>query len=199
MGNYAKGVSRKTCRRINEPGDAHMLTFSCYRGQSFLSKRRTADWMIEAIQRARCKHAFDLWAYVIMPNHVHLLIYPSTEPYSISAMLKTMKLSVANRAISYVRRYAPSFLNRMQDAQPNGRQHYRFWQPGGGYDRNLVNTRYVWEAIDYLHTNPVRKQLVEKPTDWPWSSARAFAGLEECPLEIDCESLPLDERNKSVI
>jgi hypothetical protein len=49
---------RKTCKRYNRPGDAHALTFSCFRRQAFLSKDTSRQWLIEAIDRARATHHF---------------------------------------------------------------------------------------------------------------------------------------------
>jgi putative transposase len=129
---------RKTCRRHNEPGHAHSLTFSCFCQRPFLSKDRARLWLVEAIDRARQIHAFDLWAYVIMPEHVHLLIWPHDAQYSVSRILTSLKRPVTLKALSHVRSSAPAFLSRMEDRQPGGQRHYRFWQRGGGYDRNLT-------------------------------------------------------------
>jgi REP element-mobilizing transposase RayT len=82
---------RKTCRRFNERGHPHSLTFSRFSRRPFLSKDRSRMWLVEAIDRAREKHAFDLWAYVVMPEHVHLLIWPRNPVYSISRMLTSIK------------------------------------------------------------------------------------------------------------
>jgi REP element-mobilizing transposase RayT len=86
---------RKRCRRINDPGHAHSLTFSCFRRQAFLSKDGSRRWLIEAIDRARSKHEFHVWAYVIMPEHAHLLIWPNDVNYDISDILSSIKQSVA--------------------------------------------------------------------------------------------------------
>jgi putative transposase len=67
---------RKRCRRYDDPGHAHALTFSCYRRLPLLSKDQTRRWLIEAIDVARRLVHFDLWAYVIMPEHAHLLLAP---------------------------------------------------------------------------------------------------------------------------
>jgi REP element-mobilizing transposase RayT len=67
---------RKTCKRFNNPCDAHALTFSCFRRQAFLSKDGSRQWLIEAIDRSRRKLPFHVWAYVIMPDHAHLLVWP---------------------------------------------------------------------------------------------------------------------------
>ena len=63
------------------PGHAHLLTFSCFRRMPLLSKDRTRRWFLEALGAARSALEFDLWAWVIMPEHVHLLIYPRREGY----------------------------------------------------------------------------------------------------------------------
>ena len=61
----------------------------------------------------------------------------------------------------------------------------RFWQPGGGYDRNITSTEALRAVIDYIHANPVRRGLVARAEDWEWSSARWYAGLRPVKLEMD--------------
>ncbi len=181
----------KTCKRYNSPGDAHALTFSCFRRQAFLSKDLSREWLIEAIDRAREKHRFHVWAYVIMPEHAHLLVWPTEVKYDISEILNSIKQSVAKRSLLYVRREAPAFLSRMEDRQPNGKSHYRFWQRGGGYDRNVVEPTTAYEQIEYMHNNPVRRGLCVKPEEWRWSGAADYAGLRAGPLRLDRESQPV--------
>jgi putative transposase len=185
---------RKRCRRFNEPGHAHALTFSCFHQQPFLSRERACRWTLEAIDKARNDHGFHLWAYVLMPEHAHLLVMPTAQDYDISRFLLTLKTSVSWRAIVHVRRFAPRFLPRMTDLQPNGNSSLRFWQRGGGYDRNLWGPRTIWDMIDYIHANPVRRGLCERPEQWPWSSAEAYLEPGAGGLSIDRSSLPEDPR-----
>jgi putative transposase len=67
---------RKTIRHFNGPDHIHFLTFSCYRQLPFFKSDRTKEWLVEAIAKAIEKHKFALFAYVIMPEHAHLLIQP---------------------------------------------------------------------------------------------------------------------------
>jgi putative transposase len=85
---------------------------------------------------------------------------------------------VQRAALAYLRRHAPAFLERLRDEQPNGEVHYRFWQRGGGYDRNVNEPATIRAMIEYIHDNPVRRGLVKRAIDWPWSSARFFAGMD---------------------
>jgi putative transposase len=182
---------RKTCKRHNNPGDAHALTFSCFQRQPFLSKDRSRQWLIEAIDRARDKLHFHVWAYVIMPEHAHLLVWPTEAVYDNSDVLNSIKQSVAKRALLFVQKHAPEFLPRMEDRQPNGDVHYRFWQRGGGYDRNICEPPTAFEQVEYLHYNPVRRGLCAEPEDWLWSSAADYAGVRAGPLRLDRASLPV--------
>ena len=181
---------RKTCRRINETGHAHALTFSCFRRQPFLNKDRSRLWLVDAIERARERHLFDLWAWVIMPEHAHILICPREREYSISSILTTIKQSVAKRSMLYVRQRAPAFLAKMEDRQPNGNVSHRFWQRGGGYNRNVFDAAVIWAEIAYFHANPVRRGLCERPLDWEWSSAREAERPATGRLRLNLDSLP---------
>lgn len=180
---------RKTCRRFDDLGDAHCLTFSCFRRQPFLKGRRSCLWLAESIDSARTKAGFDLWGYVFMPEHVHLVLLPH-DGVTIGRILKEIKQPVTVMALRHVRDHAPQFLKRMADVQPNGRRSHRFWQRGGGYDRNLRSVADVHEKITYLHENPVRRGLVSHPQDWPWSSWQAWHEGTDAPLRIDRHSLP---------
>jgi putative transposase len=136
-----------------------------------LERDRVRNWFIEALAEARTTERFHLWAYVIMPEHVHLLIYPKGGDGSVSNILKAIKEPVARKAIEFLRENAPHWLPRLRVVEST-RVRHRFWQPGAGYDRNVIEIGTVLKAIDYIHANPVRRALVPRAIDWEWSSAR---------------------------
>jgi putative transposase len=180
----------KRRKRFNETGHAHELTFSCFRRQPFLTGDLARTWLVAAVQLARVKHSFDVWAYVFMPEHAHLLIWPKSPTYDISKIFATIKLPVTRRALHHVHMNAPEFLARMRDEQPNGEIHYRFWQRRGGYDRDSYEPTTIWNQIEYIHANPVRRGLCCRAVDWHWSSAGIYAVLRQGPIPIDFDSLP---------
>ena len=185
---------RKQCKRWDIPWDAHFLTFSCFQRRPFFLGKQSPQWFLEALDVTRRRRPFRLWGYVVMPEHVHLLILP-LEGVKISEILRQIKQPVSRRVIKWVQRNSPAFLERMAERRPGGKVTLRFWQPGGGYDRNMRSTRDVHEKLEYLHWNPVARDLVERPGDWPWSSWRAWAeGVDE-PIAIDRESFPLLQRS----
>ncbi len=173
---------------------ARHLNFSCYINRPFLSSDRAKTWMVEAIERSRARHGFALFAWAVMPTHVHILIFPKPKGSTVDAILKTMKQSVTRRALHWVKKNSPAFLPRMTHTDPDGTTEFRFWQRGGGYDRNLNRAFSVWKAINYIHNNPVEAGLCEKPADYPWSSARTFQDRDAGPLRIDFEKIPARPR-----
>ncbi len=156
------------------PGNAHELTFSTLGRRPLLNSDRVKKWFLENLDTARSRWNFHVWAYVLMPEHVHLLIWPQSESYSISKILIGIKKPVAYRAISYLRETNPEKLHALKVEEASGKNSYHLWQPGGGYDRNICVESTVWASIDYIHNNPVRRGLSESPDGYAWSSSAQY-------------------------
>lgn len=177
---------RKRCVRYDLPGHAHELTFSCYRRRPFLTSVGACTLLANAMANARRNHRFRLLAYVFMPEHVHLLLWPREADYSVSAILKSVKQSVSHRVVSQLRDHNPHGLRLVATGKPT--KPYRFWQAGGGYDRNITEMSTLERAANYIHMNPVRRGLVESPSEWHWSSARDWGAEGHGPLVVDLDA-----------
>ena len=176
---------RKRKQTYNTPGHAHHLTCSCVHRWPLLAQDRTRRWVVQAMDAARLKHDVAIWAYVVMPEHIHLLVCPRQADYSIERFLSALKRPVSWQAKQYlIAAQQQQWLGRLTVAK-GSRKVFRFWQPGGGYDENVVQDRAVHEIVDYVHGNPVRRGLVDKSTDWVWSSARFWAGQRCVPMKMD--------------
>lgn len=184
------GTIRHRRKSLDLPYHAHELTFSCYNRYKLLSKERTRQWLVDAFDRARRQLDLHLWAYVIMPEHVHAIVLPQRSEYRTADILKSLKEGVARRAVNFLRRVNPQWLERLTVRRPSGKVERHFWLPGGGYDRNIINQEALLHAVKYIHANPVRRGLVESPTDWEWSSARWYEGERPVKLEMDA-TLPM--------
>ncbi len=180
MSRHNRSQRRKS---FNIPGHAHELTFSCFHRYKFLQADRCRQWLAEAIGAARQRHEFWLWAYVFMPDHVHLILYPHRAEYDMAAILKGIKQPVGDRAIAFLEAENSPWLKRL--TRRRGQRTERlFWQSGGGYDRNITCPRTLLRMIDYTHENPVRKKLVTAAHDWEWSSAGHYSGGTS-PIPVD--------------
>lgn len=120
-----------------------------------------------------------------MPEHVHLLILPRQPVYEMRRILAAIKSPVSRHAKKFlIEAGEVDWLQRLT-ARHGDRETFRFWQPGGGFDSNLWSATTIIAAMEYIHVNPVRRGLVQRPIDWTWSSAAAHAGRSPVPLSID--------------
>jgi len=168
---------RNRLQRFYGRGDLHFVTFSCYRRRPFLGTARARHCFVKALDQVRTQHCFQLIGYVVMPEHVYLLI---TEPVNgnSSTVLQVLKQQVSRTLRR--RRKKPA---AGQLTLPFGRSMAEapaFWQRRF-YDFNVWSDKKIREKLDYMHRNPVQRQLVVHPKDWPWSSwshyAKGAAGL----------------------
>jgi putative transposase len=168
--------------KFNIPGHAHELTFSCFRRMPLLKSRLANEFLADSVNAARIIHNFEVWAYVFMPEHVHLMIYPIDEDYSISDITKSIKQSASRKIINYCRENKPHLLLRLETGLKSPR--YRFWQDGTGYDRNYYDPKEIRKQMEYIHNNPVKRGLVDSVVEWKWSSASYWIEDGFSPVKI---------------
>jgi len=163
---------RRKVKHYNIPYHAHELTFSCYHRYDYLRDSYTCTILMEELNNARNKYNFSLWAYILMPNHVHILLFPKKEKYNISRILQEIKGRTSTRYRQWILESVPECFDNFCVISKS-KKTFRLWQPGGGFDRNLWNAKAIHSAINYIEANPVRAGHVKTSENWPWSSARA--------------------------
>jgi putative transposase len=147
--------------RFEHTGNFHFLTFSCYHRLPYLTAP-ARDLFEDALERVRVRYRFVVAGYVVMPEHVHLLI-GEPQKGTVSAVMHALKLSVTMRCAQ----------------RP-------FWQTRF-YDFLLHNGEKRVEKLRYMHRNPVVRGLVVEPTHWRWSSFRHYATGALGTVEIESE------------
>lgn len=172
---------RRHRTRYELPGHARFLTFSCYKNLDLLRTEATRDILEAATFHARQTFRFKLYAWVIMPNHVHMLLRPDLPDHPVASILKRIKQTTARQILGEWRKREAPVIPKLTDSR--GDTH--FWQRGGGYDRNITSKEEFIEKLNYIHLNPVRAELVKRPEDWKWSSASAFCGNPRPGFEPD--------------
>ncbi len=150
-------------KRFQQTRQNHFLTFSCYHRQPKFTSATACVTFVSALERARQSYALCVYGYVIMPEHVHLLVN-EPERSTLAQALKSLKQGVARRLA-------------LRAEEP-------FWQERY-YDFNVWSERKFREKLRYLHRNPVKRGLVAKPEDWRWSSFRHYATGETSLVEIE--------------
>ncbi|MCB2199769.1 transposase [bacterium] len=168
---------------VNPDTNAHLLTFGCYHHFRLFSEPGIPDLFCSHLQQQRKISGLKLWAFVIMPNHVHLLILPPADQ-ALKPVINRIKQQVAFKAIQEFRLHRPGMIERLTEAKSGGNR-TRFWQVGGGHDRILKGPEALYNMITYIHHNPVRANLVMEATDFRWSSALFWELGKPDPLRMD--------------
>ena len=166
-------------RRYHHSGQSHFLTFSCYRRQSYFQSPWTCDLFLTCLEIMRQRLGMYIYGYVVMPEHVHLLLSEPRER-TLADAIHFLKLSFAKR-----------FRARRRAVEPGS-----FWQ-ARYYDRNIRDADEFTAKLRYIHRNPVKRGLVKEPQDWPWSSFRHYAVREIGVVEIESEWLARDREMKA--
>jgi putative transposase len=151
--------------RYQKSGNFHFITFSCYRRLPLLGERAAYKTFESELEAVRRRYGFVVAGYVLMPEHVHLLV---GEPLvsSLSVALQVLKQKTSRK------------LKKIGGLP--------FWQRRY-YDFNVHSELKRVEKLRYMHRNPVNRGLVETPEDWPWSSFVHYATGAAGAVEIESE------------
>ncbi len=188
--------------RFHSSGDLHFLTFSCYHRQPLFSIASRRTLFLESLEHIRRRYRFVVLGYVVMPEHVHLLL---SEPQcdNISTVMQALKLSFVRRlsatAVPTSRKIGETWgipcLDK-NDKNETAKSHH-FWQ-ARFYDFNIWTEKKRIEKLRYIHRNPVTRGLVASPEQWPWSSFHHYLSGERGPVRInDTDILVMRVRTKS--
>jgi len=151
-------------KRFQKAEALHFITFSCFHRLPFLEAPATKETFESVLEQTRLRHQARVYAYVLMPEHIHLLI---NEPPLIllAQFLKALK-QITSRKLRGDRR--------------------QFWQDRY-FDANIYGETERSEVIKYIHRNPVKRGLAASPEQYRWSSFNHYATGIRGVVEIESE------------
>jgi putative transposase len=162
-------------RIIDDKLYAHFVTFSGFHRRRLLDHDHPKRIVLGVLNYVLDKHAARCIGFVIMPDHVHAIVwFPETG--QLSPFMHEWKRQSSLKIRAWYRVEAPNYARDFGEGE-------RFWQPGY-YPFEIYEPRKLREKLNYMHANPVRAGLVADPTDWPWSSARWYARRQHVGVPI---------------
>lgn len=164
--------------------DLHFITFSCYQRRPLLGTAHRRDLFLKILEQMRQRYKFVIVGYVVMPEHVHLLI---SEPQrdNPSVVMQVLKQEFAKKVMRGLRRHSDP---RQSLLWADALEAKHIWQ-ARFYDLNVWSDKKRVEKLHYMHCNPVQRGLVQAPEEWRWSSFRHYAFGEPGPVLVN-EQLP---------
>lgn len=177
--------------RYDEPGHIHFLTISCYRRLQFFRHDNVKQVFVDGMHHTRAKLEIRWIAYVIMPEHVHLLVFPMVpgrdSPIAISSVLQHLKQYVGRhgkQALRSVWREAHSLGTQPLDTWARSPGAKPFWKTRG-YDFNIMKEKPFRTKLDYIHKNPITRGLVNSSKEWAWSSYTYYENDDASKIAMD--------------
>ena len=174
--------------RISKDSPVHYITSVPHNRLPVFRTEKVKQVMCEALKEARRSASLLLFAYVIMPDHLHALIGSQRKP---SEVLRYVNGISARRIISYLQESGfETSLQKLRHADARRQHKYSLWDHHPNL--KLITTENgLIEKANYIHLNPVRAGLVERAEDYRWASVRCWQRkpLEDEPLLVDLDQI----------
>ena len=179
--NVVKSKTMSTGYKISEQDELYYVTFQIVRWIDIFTRQIYRDIVIESLRFCQQNKGLEIYAFVIMSNHVHLLI--RSEIGKLSDTIREFKSFTAKKILESINMEAESrrewMLNLFEFSakQHKRNEKYQVWTHEN-HAEIVYGNQFMDSKINYIHENPVRAGIVEKQEDYFYSSARNYAGLD---------------------
>jgi len=166
---------------ISEQDELHYVTFQIVRWIDIFTRQIYRDILIDSLRFCQQHKCLEIYAFVVMSNHIHLLI--RSEIGKLSNTIKEIKSFTAKKILeavnteSEIRRDWILNLFGFSAKQHKRNEKYQVWTHEN-HAAIVYSNQFMDSKIRYIHENPVRAGIVEKEEDYLYSSARNYAGLD---------------------
>jgi len=180
---------------IEQQDELHYMTFQIVEWVDIFTRKIYRDIVVDSLKYCQQNKGLEIYAFVIMSNHINLLIRSDIE--KLSDTIKEFKSFTAMQILDAVKNEAESRRDWMLNLfEFSAKQHkrnekYQVWTHEN-HPELIYSDKFILQKINYIHDNPVRAGIVENPDDYLYSSARAFAG-KDCVLDVVNMILPMDK------
>jgi REP element-mobilizing transposase RayT len=162
---------------IRDQNLPHFLTATIVDWIDVFSRKSYRDCIVECFDYCINNKGMILYSYVIMTNHVHMIV--QSKDGKLSDLIRDFKKFTAKTILEKIQNEPESrrewMLERFQLAtKSHGRnKNFQFWQLSN-HAEEIYSEKFMWSKIDYIHLNPVRAGIVEKAADYIYSSASNY-------------------------
>jgi REP element-mobilizing transposase RayT len=169
--------------KSKEPNTFHYITAVTFNRVPVFARSKPCEIFVENLRELRTKHPFKLVGYVIMPDHVHMILNPLE--CDISVILRKLKGKSAKQILDWLKEN--DYQSSLKKLELNVKdREYAVWQRDSSAI-DLFSDKFLRQKLDYIHLNPVRAELCDHPAKWKWSSFQAYLPHKdrEVPIEMD--------------
>jgi REP element-mobilizing transposase RayT len=157
------------------------------------SRKNFRDVVLECLTFCIKNKRMILYSYVIMTNHIHLII--QSEDGKLSDLIRDFKKFTAKTILDKIQTEPESrrdwMLERFKLATEthSRNKNYQFWQLSN-HAEAIYSEKFMWSKIDYIHFNPVRARIVSSPQDYIYSSASNYVNRKGI-IDVEIVQIPI--------
>ena len=164
----------RTRYRIYETEFPYFLTCTVVGWLPVFTRKEAVEIVLESWRHLQREEGFQLFGYVILENHLHLIASAS----QLADILQRFKSYTAHRVVDLLKCHGAEVLLRQLRAHKlrhKTESRYQVWQEGN-QPKQIRSDEVMWQKLEYMHNNPVERGYVDDPLHWRYSSARNYAG-----------------------
>ena len=172
-------------KRFRIEGSIYYITSVIYNRLEIFTRASFVIPLLDSLSYHRYQYFIKLLGYVIMLDHIHLLIFPKTEQAVIDFM-RDFKRFTSGRITRQAKVEGMSKWVEMFETAgtETNRAEYKVWQDSF-WEQSIYTEKFLKQKLDYIHLNPVRAGIVEAAADYPYSSYRNYYLGDNQLIEID--------------
>ena len=169
---------------FTDPYSFYFVTFSAIKWINIFNLEKPKLIFLESLRFLQKNQNLGVYAYVIMPSHVHMIVANKNfDNEKLHKSLTALRKFTGAKIIKFIETEATQYLKPLSGHRLGDRKHI-FWQEGW-HSEAIYNDKFYFQKMDYIHNNPVKAQLVDSPEDWPYSSAGTILSNKPGFVEID--------------
>lgn len=179
--------------KIRDQTLPHFVTATIVDWVDVITRKSYRDTVVDCLDFCIKKKVMILYGYVIMSNHIHLVVQSGDG--ELSDLLRDFKKFTATKIMEKIKSGPESrrewILERFQLATESHsrNKNYQFWQYGN-HPEEIYSNQFMWSKLDYIHLNPVRAGIVEKASNYIYSSASNYVS-DTGLLKIEKADIPI--------
>jgi len=168
--------------KIRDTEYAHFLTITTVGWVDLFTRLNHRNTIIDSLKYCQEKKGLNIYAFVLMPSHLHLMC-SSQDEYHLSDIIRDFKKFTSKRLVQNIQEEPESRREWLLELFAKACSHltkemnYKVWQDGY-HAEQIIGAKFTYEKLNYIHQNPVVDRFVERAEDYLYSSARNYADLE---------------------
>jgi putative transposase len=176
---------------IGDQYETYFLTFTIVGWVDLFTRNECRDIIIDSFKYCQLNKGLIINAYVIMSSHIHLICRAKEESEGLSAIVRDFKKFTSKKLLDFVlndkkesRKEWLKVVFQYHAKYNKNNTNYQVWQQNN-QPKILLNPKFISQKLQYIHNNPVKEKIVEKPVDYLYSSARNYIDIGENILEVE--------------